>query len=1079
MPGLTLHSSNRLETLMDKLAALLDSPLANPFHSEIILVQSRGMERWVSMELANRNGVCANCRFPFPNSFIGEIFGALLPPVIKDSPFAPEALCWKIMDALPRFLDKPAFAEIRNYLEEGPVDFKLFQLSRKIADVFDQYLLFRPEMVLGWEKGRGEAAGGWQAELWRELVGNIVVPHRAALLKKFLREAAKSGAPQALQGNFPARVSVFGISALPLFHLRALHAAAGFTDVHLFIMNPCREYWSEIVSGREITRITRKTKDEASEKDLHLEKGNSLLASMGKLGRDFFSMLQDLDCGEDADFIETGRDSLLHRVQSDILDLREGPPEKGPAPDSRPPDSSIEIHSCHSPLREVEVLQDNLLALFESRPDVRPRDVLVMTPDIESYAPFIEAVFSLPEGDPRMVPFSIADKGMKVESRVVSSFLGLLELPAGRFGAGRVMAVLESEDIRERFSLTGPDVEAVRGWVRAARIRWGLDREHREALGMPGFAQNTWRAGLDRMLLGYALPEKDGALFAGTLPFDGIEGGVSEVLGRFLDFVEKLFTAAGEMKRERTLVQWSDFLAGMIKDFFPERSDLSPDLRLLKGAVDELKKFGEALRREVGIDIIREHLKRRLDMEGFGGGFLAGGITFCAMLPMRSIPFKVICLIGMDDGAYPRETIPPGFDLMAKDPRPGDRSRRLDDRYLFLETLLSAREKLYLSYVGQDIRDNSPRPPSVLVSELLDYLASGYGMPDFTVKHALQAFSPVYFAGKKLFSYLRENFAAAGILADRTARQHPAPGFFTGGLSDPGAEFHSVSVDDLCRFFTNPAKFILNKRLGVFLEERADVLDEREPFAIEGLDRYELERNLLAGALQGRDIRGELERFRAGGLIPPGTPGACCFEETCSSIERLAGRVKGLRAGDALEPFRVDLSLSGFRVTGEISGLYPGGFILHRARSSKRSLVTFWIMHLVLDCEVRKTRAPAPALSALCTGDLDCVYRCPEDSLSILGQLLLLYRDGLKKPTPFFPKASWAYAEAVHKGKDNGLEKARDLFEGNDFSRGEIDDPYVKRCFSGPDHPLDGPEFAEIAVNVIGPALEHGEFEEQ
>jgi len=634
------------------------------------------------------------------------------------------------------------------------------------------------------------------------------------------------------------------------------------------------------------------------------------------------------------------------------------------------------------------------------------------------------------------------------------------------------MEVLESEAIREKFAMSEPDVETVRQWIRETRIRWGLDLEHREELGIPGFAQNTWRAGLDRMLLGYALPEKDDALYAGTLPFDGIEGGASEILGRFLVFTEKLFTAAQAMKVERTLANWADFLAALADDFFPQRGDLSPDLDILWQSFSGLRGFGEILRRKVGLDIIIDHLERRLDREGFGGGFLSGGITFCAMLPMRSIPFKVICLIGMDDAAYPRDSMSPGFDIMSKEPRPGDRSRRFDDRYLFLETLISTREKFYLSYVGQDIRDNSPRPPSVLVSELLDYIANRYGIADITVKHALQAFSPRYFSGGDLFSYSRENEAAARGLISSTAGTRRTPAFFTTGLSEPAAEFRELSVEDLCRFFANPVRFLLTRRLGLFLDDRAYVLDEKEPFSIEGLDRHELENSLLEKVLQGQNIRTELQRLRAGGFIPPGAPGDCWFEDACSSIEGLAKRVAALRAGAAREPVNVDLALSGFRITGKITGLYPGGLIRHELRDRERDRLTFWITHLILDC---LGEAPlSPAVSALCTEKLNCIYKCPPDSRGVLRDLLDVYWQGLKRPLPFFPRSSWAYAEALSKDIENPVEQASKKWEQGDYYA-DLDDPYIHRCFALSD-PLEGAEFDELARKLIGPALEHGEF---
>ena len=1063
MPEFTLHSSNRLEILLEMLSELLEVPLPSPLDAEIILVQSRGMERWVSMELANRHGVCANCRFPFPNSYIRELFGILLPPVEKDSPFAPENLSWKIMGTLPGLLRKPSFAEIRDYLSGGGAAFKLYQLSRKIADLFDQYLLFRPDMIMDWEGGQGP--GEWQPELWRELAGERKAPHRAALRNDFLKKAREAVHTRDLSTHgFPARLSVFGISALPPFHLEVLNAAANFTDVHLFVMNPCQEFWDDIEPERVIERKARKSGSKDPEKDLHLTVGNSLLASMGVLGREFLNVLRAFDPQEEGRFVEPGRWTVLSSIQSDILNLLGGPKSAGM--EIPPADSSIEIHSCHSPMREVEILQDNLLALFGSRPDIRPRDILVMTPDIEAYAPFIEAVFSLPEDDPRMVPYSIADKGLRVESRTVSAFLALLDLPQGRCGAQEVMDVLESEEIREKFELPGPEVESVRGWVRDACIRWGIDGAHREELGIPGFTENTWRHGLDRMLLGYAMPEKDGPLYGGTMPLEGVEGGDSEVLGRFLAFTERLFAAVTSMKRDRTLAQWSDFLSALIGDFFPERDDISHDLDFLREELGRLPKFGESMPGEVGVDIIRDHLKRKLEMDMFGGGFLAGGITFCAMLPMRSIPFKAICLLGMDDGAYPRDTTAAAFDLMARRPRLGDRSRRNDDRYLFLETILSAREKLYLSFVGQDIRDNSDRPPSVLISELTDYLHSEYGISGMVVKHRLQAFSPDYFRGHGLGSFSRENFEAARSLS--SVRQTPE--FCTAGLSEPGADFKRISVDDLCRFFMNPAKFFLNKRLGVHLEDRADVLDEREPFTLEGLERYKVENDLLEKALRGRDIRLEFERLRASGAIPPGTPGECWFEETRDAIEGLAQKVRGLRGGDALAPVTVDLAISDFRICGPVSGLYPGGLIRHRCRESNRHLVALWVTHLVLECMSGVSGSPRPLLSAMCTGKSDCIFDCPEDSPKLLGELLEIYWQGLRRPAPFFPNSSLAYAEALMKGKDNPGEDARKCWEGNDYNYGEMQDPYMRRCFPTFD-PRGSYEFARIAETVVMPAL--------
>ena len=454
-------------------------------------------------------------------------------------------------------------------------------------------------------------------------------------------------------------------------------------------------------------------------------------------------------------------------------------------------------------MREIEVLQDRLLEMFQTDPTLLPRDILVMTPDIKTYAPFIQAVFSIPKDDPRWIPFSIADRGVREESKVIDSFLNLLDLHGSRLGASQVLGVLESPSVQKRFGLSEADLELIHRWVRETGIRWGIDGESRGRLGLPGFQENTWRAGMERMLLGYAMPDQDGQMFAGILPYDRIEGGDASVLGNFLGFVERLFVSVKELDELRTLEEWSAFLAALLEEFFLPDEETARDVKVIRQTLHDLagKQALSGFNEKIGLDVIKSYLKTFLEAEGFGFGFLTGGVTFCAMLPMRSIPFKVICLAGMDDDTYPRQTKPLGFDLMAKNPRPGDRSRRNDDRYLFLEAILSAREKLYISYVGQSIQDNSPIPPSVLVSELTDYIRQGFEVPgketreQIVTKHRLQAFSPDYFKEKgKLFSYSTENFEASQRAIQR--REDPVP-FISKGLSEPGEEWKTIDLDQL------------------------------------------------------------------------------------------------------------------------------------------------------------------------------------------------------------------------------------------------------------------------------------------
>ncbi len=1080
--SLNLYSSNRLEILVDELARVLRTPLASPLASEIIMVQSRGMERWVSLELARRHGVCANLRCPFPNRFIREVFRHFISDLPEENPFDPAGMTWRIMGLLPSCLEKDGFQVLRAYLADDAAGRKRLQLSRRIAEVFDQYLIFRPEMILGWEKG---LESHWQAALWRELAGKGKQTHPAALLHEFLAKAESGRRP----ADLPERVSLFGISALPHFHLRVLEAVSRHMEVNLFLMNPCREYWADIVSDREMTRVAgRQKKKDAGPAELYLEKGNSLLASMGALGRDFFALIGELQpsvSGERELFADAEERSLLSAIQSDILNLRDRGPDENTEKAGKTPlgreDGSIRIHACHSPMREVEVLQDQLLSLFAADPGLRPRDVLVMTPDVGAYAPFIQAVFSLPGEDARWIPFSIADRGLRQEGPLADALLKILDVRGSRFGAAQVMDILESSAVRKKFSLAEDDLELLHHWVRETGIRWGIDAASRGELGLPPFGGNTWRAGLDRMLLGYALAAGgEGKMFRDILPYDRIEGSGTAVLGNFVEFAERLFAQAAMLGEARTLEDWAARLTGILDSFFAPEGGEEREDRVIRQTLRKLADMQalSGFSEKVDLDIARAWLKEALDREGFGAGFLAGGVTFCAMLPMRSIPFKVICLIGMNDAAYPRQDRAPGFDLMAWHPRPGDRSRRKDDRYLFLETLLSAREILYISYVGRSVQDNSPRPPSVLVSELLDYIEQGFAFPEaagdsgsvsdrIVTAHRLQAFSPAYFGKGNLFSYSEENFRAArSALAERREK----PEFISSPLPSPDDEWKTVDLNALCRFFGNPAGYLCNRRLQISLGEDPAVLDEAEPFGLNPLERYGLRSDLLAEGLRGAQLRELYPAFAASDRLPHGTPGTLAFNQLCEDLEGYLRQLLPLVEGGKREPLDIDLTVGGFRVTGRVEEIYAAGLLHYRpAKARGIDRLRSWIHHLVLNHLGLGGRYPA----LLVCEDLACRYRPVAESGEYLNALLGYYWQGLLKPLHFFPRSSWVYAEKIRKGKseDEGIKAARSQWEG--YEQGEKDDPYFRFCFRGAE-PLDS-EFKTLAAAIFGPLFDYEE----
>jgi exodeoxyribonuclease V gamma subunit len=1057
-----------MEILLDHLAEVVRVPMVSALAPETIVVQSRGMERWISMKLAGKFGVWGNSAFPFPNKYVWDLFASTMTEVATSNMFDTDILTWRVIDQLEQRLDTPEFKELQLYLTGHSQGLKRYQLAGKIADTFDQYTLYRGDVLEEWEAG---ADGGWQATLWRALVKGDQGFHRAKVKTEFLTRLGDGRIDLSL---LPSRVLIFGLSYMPAFHMEVLAAIASYTTVHMFVLSPCREYWGDIVAEKA---RAKQRKEFAGLTD----EGNALLASLGGLGRNFSNLILDSSAQFDAEqdereeYAASVGTTLLSSLHNGILNLVNADPEQKCA--IAPEDRSIAVHSCHSAMREVEVLHDQLLDMFATMDGLAPRDIIVMTPDIESYSPYISAVFSGCQDPKRRIPFTIADRSMRSEGRVGETLMAILALAGGRFTAPEVMEILSTEPVCSRFGMVAGDIELIKKWLEETHISWGMSAADRTALGLPAYTEGSWLAGLERLVFGYAMSADHSvlngevALIDGILPFDDMEGEAATILGRFVRFVRSLYAVVADLEKPRNLGQWRETLRNLQQEFFASSKSVAREYGAIEKMIDSLATIEElsGYSREVGLDVMRSWLQKRLDNEGAGVGFLTGRVTFCAMLPMRSIPVRVVALLGMNDGSFPRQSRSPGFDIMPAAPRPGDRSLRDEDRYLFLEALLSARERLYISYTGLSIRDNSVIPPSVLVSELLDFLERGYrrGTGDFqhslVTQHRLQPFSPAYFDGQAagLFSYSTENLhAAGGLLRVGSQRRR----FFAAPLSLPDEACRVVPLADLLKFYENPAAYIVRHRLGIRPDEKRAPLAEREVFALDNLDAYTLKKELLAHAIAGKNIGDLLPVVRAGGLLPPAGPGDTLFSGLAAETAGFAVKVIQAMAGEQfLPPLDVELTIGAFTVSGRIGDILPHQLLRYRSASfSAKDQVKVWLEHLVLNCA---DAAGYPKHSALIMQGGSVAVRPVAESRAYLEVLLNRYWQGLTMPLHFFPRSSLAFAT---KGS---MSAAAAHWHNERYP--ESADPAYALCF-GDNSPLDG-EFETVAIDVFHGYLEHAE----
>ncbi len=675
-----VYRANRVESLLDSLTDVLCTPLSSPLAPECIVVQSKGMATWLAMQLSGRFGVWANPDFPHPRQFIQRVLRATLGEEgDRVQRYSRERLAFVICALLDDCRHDPDFSPLTSYLVDGPLSKKL-QLARQIANLFDQYAVYRPEMILAWEEGENRAFAHdlaedlWQPKLWRLLVAHLGCCSPARLMLQARQALAAGDIP--FSHLLPTRVSLFGIDTLPTVYLGIMGELAHILPVHFHLFSPAEGYFADIRSQAEALRALARVPSGLDEADLYLEIGHPLLGSMGGMARDFQEVLEGSVPYVEAGEYYTGHaapQTMLEVLQNDIQHLDHRSPAGGTAAPQilAGDDDSIRIHACHSRLREVEVLQDQLLALLQDDPALVPRDIVVMLPEVSAYAPLIEAVFGLSPEDKRFIPFRIADRSLLSGTPLIDVLFRFLQMAPGRMTVSEVLELLACEPIHSNFGIAPEDMDKIRLWVEKTGIRWGIDELHREALQQPKERQNTWRFGFDRLALGYAV-RTDGAFLGEVLAYEEIEGQAAELAGRFIHFCETLFGQAEKLSVAREMQDWQRILHDLLAALFLDDSPQAWQLQKIRDSLAQINLEAQDAGFSQPIDLsgLVILLKEKLSGQATAQGFLEGGLTFCGMLPMRSIPFKVICLLGMNDGEFPRVEHPQSFDLIARYPQP-------------------------------------------------------------------------------------------------------------------------------------------------------------------------------------------------------------------------------------------------------------------------------------------------------------------------------------------------------------------------------------------------------------------------
>ncbi|HET6965505.1 MAG TPA: exodeoxyribonuclease V subunit gamma [Acidimicrobiales bacterium] len=1080
---LILHRSARADQLVAALGRLLAEPLADPVTPEVVSVPTRGVERWITQRLSHRlgagtggGGVCANLDFPFPGTLVARAMAQATGVDSSEDPWAPERAVWPLIDILDDHAGDPALAPIVQHLRAAtPPDRRgaetaprRFSVARHLADLFDRYAVHRPEMLREWAVSADPV--GWQPRLWLLLRDRIGVASPAERLPGAVQ--AISGRPGLL--DMPERLSVFGLTRLPAGHLQVLTALGEGRDVHLFLLHPSGCLW-ERVADHLSTHAGVMSRAEDPTRRLPT---SPLLRSWGRDAREMQVVLAAHGVSGGHHYpVEAGSEgsppTLLRRIQDDIR------ADRAPAGDRLelgPADDSLRVYACHGRARQVEVLRDAILHLLQDDPDLEARDVIVMCPDIEAFAPLIQAAFGVaadaPEGQPSpggppQLRVRLADRSLRQTNSLLSVAALLLDLAGSRVTASAVLDLAARPPVARRFGFDREQLATIERWVADTGVHWGFDAEHRSQWVLGRLADNTWSSGLDRLALGVAMADTGSRVFADTVPYDDLPSTSVELTGRLAEMVSRLRLAVAGLAGRRPLRAWAEALVSGTESLAlaapGESWELDQLRRTLAEAVDEAGS-GPGADAPLGLEEVRSLLAGRLAGRPTRANFRTGDLTFCTLVPMRSVPHRVVALLGLDDGAFPRHPEPDGDDLLLADPRVGDREARAEDRQLVLDALLAADDHLIVTYSGRDERTNRVRPPCAPVAELLDVVdatargADGRPARELVVvHHPLQPFDRRNFTDGALGRAGAWSFDPVHLDGARvTSAQHPRRPWLDGPL--PPRPQPVLHLEDLIHFVQHPVRAFLRQRLSLYLTDRDVDVSDSLPLELDALQKWAIGDRLLEAGLAGVPLERAARAEELRGLLPPRSIASPVLEDVRGDVESILAAMSGLGfppgPAESCE-VRVGL-LDGRLLVGSVPNVRGSAIVqcVYSKLAAKHRLAA-WLRFLALTAD--RPERPVRSVSVgkgqranpVSVVRLETVAGSPEErrlwALDRLDRLVRLYDLGMREPLPLVCKTSAAWAEGRRDRLDQPemLARAQQPWDGGAFGRECDEDEHV------------------------------------
>lgn len=846
------------------------------FEAATVIVPERLMGTMLKDKITRSSGICANLDcVTLPGPVLEKIYlknnsTQQLFDFTQAKFLIYQILCQMSID---NSIQEPALANyliVDNHFERG----RAFTLATQLGEIFHEYIYLRTEELFNIDKMNLPL---WQKQVWNNLQ-TAIAPCKTYLdIFSYFMSADLDN----VDIQLPSELYIFGLTSIYPSQLQILNKLSEKINIYWYYLAVSHHYYGDLLSTSARAKLEKKylRKPDLSLDDLYLVDGNPLVANLGQQSREFIELLQANDIEvyrfEDNLTIEETRSTFLQLLQNDIRNLRfrideqfrcgENPDfyadplslsvanEKGEICDIANNASSIKINSCHNRMREIQVMFNELAGLFQCTPDISLKDVLITAPDIDDYATYLQGVFEnekIVTSDNRELAISYTLTGNhRVRSyKTLETIKFILNFPY-HLPVTSLIELLMQAEIQQQLAISSNDIAVIEKWLNDNRVNFGYDATDYQVFGYADYSVHSFRQFLDNLLLGGFINQST-VEQANQIPIIALNGKNYRPYDN-LDYADlalahKLILLIDQLQELRSKLYvdqytWQDLeLAEVCQLLNRLQSQIFSDnegLLTINRFIGQLQLQNPQTMVNLPIinqliDEFYQNSRTSLNMNG--------AITCASLRHVRNLPFKYIYILGLNFGEFPREYRPNRLSLLAYDWCIADRNYNLEDKQIFLDTILAAQERLWLSYVGRRETDNSEIKPSAVLKLLITTLGqsfydfqavNGEILPRYNFRNIWQqhALHPFHNNRQKNYSLIWQKITAAAGEQNNDLRWDFSRISPIKLSSEQKQRYSNLRINDLCRTFSRSNVNLL-RTIGIDSKDYSQELDDNESF---------------------------------------------------------------------------------------------------------------------------------------------------------------------------------------------------------------------------------------------------------